>query len=241
MSNIRILLVEDEVVIADNLKFILEDLGYEVCRPVDKIEQAIEALNTEKPDLAILDINLKGKHDGIEIARYINTHHVIPFIFLTSNADKNTVDMAKSTNPAAYLVKPFSEEDIYATIEVAITNFTKANNQQHESNVLNSCFFVKQNHTFIKLRHEEIDYVKSEDKYLTIFCTPDRKYLVRMSLEQMLQQLPNTQFMQVHRSYIVNLSKLDAVNTVSVYIKHTEIPISRIHYQSLIGKMRTLS
>ena len=99
MVSLRVLIVEDEFIIANNLKLMLEDLGYHPLEPAMGKQEAIEMLKNNEVDLAILDINLSGKHEGIEIAKEINEKSHIPFIFLTSNADKETINEAKLTKP----------------------------------------------------------------------------------------------------------------------------------------------
>ncbi|MGB0806868.1 MAG: response regulator, partial [Salibacteraceae bacterium] len=95
-EKMKILVVEDEMVIAMNLTLILENLGYEVVGPASNFEEAIEELEVEVPDLAILDVNLEGVKSGIDVANHINDHYSIPFIYLTSNSDSVTVNSAKA-------------------------------------------------------------------------------------------------------------------------------------------------
>src|SRR5262249_24977554 len=120
---VRILIVEDELMVAANLAMILEDMGYEPYDAAGTKQEALDLLEKIKPDIAILDINLHGSPDGIEIGAYIRDHVQIPFIFLTSNSDKSTIESAKKVNPAAYLIKPFTDDDIFAAIEIAMANY----------------------------------------------------------------------------------------------------------------------
>ncbi|MBJ7428866.1 MAG: response regulator, partial [Bacteroidia bacterium] len=130
MEALKILIVEDEFIIASNLKLMLEDLGYAPYNPAGSKKEAMEALVKLEIDLVILDINLNGKHEGIEIANYIKDNLHIPFIFLTSNADKETINEAKNTLPKAYLIKPFTEEDIYSAIEMAMASLLHERNNE---------------------------------------------------------------------------------------------------------------
>jgi len=115
----QVLIVEDERAIAEDLKDILEDNGYEVVGIAHSYSKAVHLLKKNKVDIAILDIALKDKGNGIDVANHINETYHIPFIFLTSFADKATIQEVVMTKPAAYLVKPFSELDIPPALALA--------------------------------------------------------------------------------------------------------------------------
>lgn len=125
MSGIRVLLVEDEPLIAKNIAMYLNNHDYEVSAIAYDPDEALFQLKRNPPDLAILDINLEADRDGIELARYINEHNNIPFVFLTSYSDKDTLGRAKATNPYGYIVKPFNEKTLFATIEIALFNHAR--------------------------------------------------------------------------------------------------------------------
>ena len=128
MTGIRVLIIEDEPLIAKNIGMYLNNHDYEVAAFAYDVEEAMYQLKRQPPDFAIIDINLECDKDGIDIATYINQHNFIPFIFLTSYSDKDTLDRAKKTNPSGFIVKPFNEKTLYATIEIALSNHaTQAN------------------------------------------------------------------------------------------------------------------
>ena len=108
-KSINILIVEDNVLIADDMQMILEDMGYNVLANVTSYEKAVEVLKNESIDLALLDIQLATEKSGIDIGRYIRENLDIPFVFVTSNSDVETVNNAKNVKPNGYLVKPFQE------------------------------------------------------------------------------------------------------------------------------------
>lgn len=113
------LIVEDEAIIALDLKFHLEDLGYKVIAWVDSGEKALEVVEQDPPDLVFMDIILKGAMDGIEAANRIRFDKGIPVIFVTAYADQERLDRAKLTYPFGYLLKPFEDRDIKITIQMA--------------------------------------------------------------------------------------------------------------------------
>ncbi|MBK6379220.1 MAG: response regulator transcription factor [Chitinophagaceae bacterium] len=129
MSNkLKILIVEDEPVIAENISIYLDNNDFEVSAIAYDSDEAFLQLKNNTPDAAILDINLESDKDGIDVAAYINKEIQIPFLFLTSYSDKNTLDKAKQVKPSGYIVKPFNEKTLLASLEIAISNFASEKN-----------------------------------------------------------------------------------------------------------------
>lgn len=120
MTQSRILVVEDESIVALDIQDRLESLGYEVPATIASGEKAIEQAGLLRPDLVLMDIQLQGPMDGVEAANQIRQRFGIPIIYLTANADHPTVQRAKVTEPFGYLIKPFEERDLHTTIEVAL-------------------------------------------------------------------------------------------------------------------------
>ncbi|MEQ1743870.1 MAG: response regulator transcription factor [Saprospiraceae bacterium] len=130
MTTIRVLIVEDEPLIARNIAMYLRNHDYEVSGIAHDPEEALYQLKRNPPDFAILDINLEAELDGIHLGEHINRHCFIPFVYLTSYSDKATLDRAKQTSPFGFIVKPFNEKTLYATIEIALANHA-ANANRH--------------------------------------------------------------------------------------------------------------
>lgn len=122
MSKFRILIVEDEPVIAENISMYLDNNDFEVSAIAYDNLEAREQLHHNTPDAAILDINLGSDEDGIDIARHINDHFQLPYLFLTSYSDRDTLEKAKNVKPSGYIVKPFNEKTLLASLEIAISN-----------------------------------------------------------------------------------------------------------------------
>ena len=120
MTKARIIVVEDENIIANDLAMSLGDLGYEVTSVTGQGEDAVRRSGEERPDLVLMDIVLSGKMDGIEAADIIRTRLGIPVVYLSAHADPKTLDRAKHTQPSGYLIKPFSKEEVQSTIEMAL-------------------------------------------------------------------------------------------------------------------------
>jgi DNA-binding NarL/FixJ family response regulator len=130
MSKFRVLIVEDEPVIAENISMYLDNNDFEVSGIAYDGGEAIEQLQNNTPDAAILDINLESEEDGIDIANCINQKYQIPFLFLTSYSDKETLQRAKNVNPSGYIVKPFNERTLLASLEIAINNHAADNKRK---------------------------------------------------------------------------------------------------------------
>ncbi len=120
MKQARILVVEDEFIVAADIQTRLESLGYDVPTTVASGEKAVEKAGTLRPDLVLMDIQLKGFMDGVEAADQIRRRFGIPVIYLTANADHPTVQRAKVTEPFGYVIKPFEERELHTAIEVAL-------------------------------------------------------------------------------------------------------------------------
>jgi len=120
MKNTRILVVEDEAIVAMVIKKRLIELGYVVSGVAATGKDAINKVEGTFPDLVLMDIMLKGDMDGIEAAEEIRKRFSIPVIYLTAHSDEKTLERAKLTEPYGYILKPFTERDLSSNIEIAI-------------------------------------------------------------------------------------------------------------------------
>lgn len=120
MSPIKILVVEDEMIVAEDIAGRLKKMGYTVTATVPSGEEAIAKVAENKPDLVLMDIVLKGEMDGVTAAEKIRINTNIPTVFLTAYADDRTLERAKLTDPFGYIVKPFQQNDLRVTIEIAL-------------------------------------------------------------------------------------------------------------------------
>ncbi len=235
---INILIVEDNVLIADDMQMILEDMGYNVVANVTSYEKAVIALEKNTIDLALLDIQLATEKSGIDIGKHIRDKYDIPFVFVTSNSDKETLNQAKEVKPNGYLVKPFEEKDLYTTIEITMSNFeeseTKAESKKNKS-VLKKSIFVKDSHLYRKIIFKDILYIKSDNVYIEIYTT-GKTYVVRSTLKDFLKKLPQDDFLRTSKSYIINIRHVQAMNSRDVIIDDKMIPVSK-EFKPIIQEM----
>lgn len=240
MDQIKILVVEDEILIADSICDTLTCLGYSTLEPAINYTEAILSLEQELPHIAILDINLSGVKSGIDLAKVLNEKYQIPFIFLTSNADVETVDLAKKVKPQSYLVKPFTKEELYSAVEIALSNYSeKLDSLSNKENFNKSTLFIKENGMFIKIKFDEILYIKSDHVYIEIFLNTDKKHVIRTSLNDIISKLSDN-FIRIHRGYIINYDHIDQIHNNKLFICGEEFPIGRKYKDEILQKINMI-
>src|SRR5690606_646031 len=136
-----------------------------------------------------------GTKDGINLAQDIKDQFKMPFVFLTSHADKHTLERAKAVHPYGYLVKPFQEKDIHVAVEIALSNFANESNHQiHQAQeatfVLNDSFFIRTGTMLVKLRFNDIIYLEADANYTNVY-TREKRFVVRSVLKELEQKLIN--------------------------------------------------
>lgn len=231
-----ILIVEDEPIIANHIELVLTQAGYAVSHKVRSAAEAIEALAFQKPDLILLDVTIKGDTDGVELAHLINEKYPIPFIYLTSHFDESTVNRLKKTQPAGFVLKPFNEKELLTQISIAL--YPKAK-EPNVSTLEKDHIFVKYNNQWIKIPFQNICFAKADDNY-TLLHTPEKNYLLSYPLKKIEENLPLLQFFRIHKSFIINLQRIDSITDRSVIIKQHQIPIGRIYYDELMLKIHKM-
>lgn len=240
MRKIKILVVEDEIIIADNICVALRALGYETLEPALSYTEAMNRIQDEKPDIAILDIYLAGTKTGMDVARQIIDFYDFPFIFLTANSDLTTLNLAKELRPPAYLIKPFSKAELFTSIEIALHNFSKSIGKiDSEKVIIKNSFFIKEKGAYQKIIFDDILYLKSAHVYIEIIQINSQKLLIRSSLNDIISKL-DQRFIRIHRGYVVNLNYLEKIMIKSVKVKDVILPIGKKYHKNLIEKVKFL-
>ncbi len=242
----KILIVEDEMVIAANISLQLTELGYEVIGIVPRGEDALKQIETNTPDILLLDINLKGALDGIETAQAMQKTHNIPVIYLTANIDDAHFNRAKTTHPYGFIAKPFKKLDLQRTIELTISQITSEEKEPDkiepingESLILSDSIFVRHLNSMVKISINDVLYIEAERNYCRIH-SKNREYLLVMTLKDMDEKLPSKHFLRVHRSFIINISKIDEVANSHIVIGKKAIPISKSLKEELLKRLQTI-
>lgn len=241
MSVLKIGIVEDELVIARTILITLDELGYAHCGPAINYTEAIEMLEQNKPDLLLLDIQLSGKKDGIDVAQKVNELYQIPFIFLTANSDAETIDRAKKVKPHAYIVKPFSKEELFAAIEIAFSNFTGNRNtakpEQANAYHTKEYMFVRDGYAFKKIFFNQLLYLESDDNYVNLHLKSQKKIMVRSTVNDFIEQLDPKIFIRIHRRYVINIHLVDDIFPTEVTIQEIKIPVGKSFRESLFKSL----
>lgn len=209
----KILIVEDEVLISEHLKRMVQNLGYRALDICGDYEEAMELLKRETPDLAFLDIRMNGVDEGVEVAKHLRSID-IPFIFITSFSDKETLKKAVNQQPLGYVLKPFSKEDIQEQL-----NFL-------EEEITGKFLTIGSINNKERIAVKDIHWLKSENVYVEIQCA-NKLHVTRGKLNEIHDTLPNKLFVRIGQSHVVNLSHVTTVSSDSVFLGENEIPLSK--------------
>lgn len=232
---VRILLVEDEFVTLDLLRDYLEQSGYEVSGDAMSASEAIEVLERFDTDLAILDINIRGEHDGVWLANEIREHYNIPFIFLTAYSDVANVRRAAEAYPYGFVVKPFTEADVMAAVEVAIkqhererkAHSPKPVKRSHHALTAESSIYLKDALTYRKVLLSDILYIQAFKNYIEFSLINEQPVVLRSTLYKFMELLPKEVFRQIHRSFVVNMQHVELIGGDYVLVKNKSIPMGK--------------
>jgi DNA-binding LytR/AlgR family response regulator len=230
---LRILIIEDEVLIADTLRRYLEKYGYEVVGHAISYQEAVTLYESLLPDLCLVDIRLSGDKTGIDFAQFLHARTEAPlFVFLTSQLDRRHLDAAKATFPAAYLSKPIQKETLYTTIEIAVSNYEAQSQAKETIRLYNG-------RQYYQVPIEDIMYLRADHNYVHIELANHKAVLQRSSLRETLEQLPEGLFVQTHRSYAVNLRKVSSWDNDYLYVEDNAIPISRGRRKEVVDMLQS--
>jgi DNA-binding LytR/AlgR family response regulator len=242
----RIIVVEDEPIFANAIERIIDELGYDLVGMTDNSEEMLRFFMSLQPDLALMDIHIKGSMTGIEVAKKIaNSNYSIPIIFITSYAEKHIFDQAKEANPYAYIVKPIDEKLLQRTIELAVMRYAQPNHSEDKQVwkndiLVRKSLFVKTDNKLQKVEIEDILFIEVIDKYCEV-QTYKEKYLVRMTLKEIEERLPASDFVQIHRSTIVNANFIDNIDLKDNFLTLNErqFEISKRFRPNLLSRLNT--
>ena len=247
---INILVTEDEIIVRKDIERCLTNLGYNVVATADNGEDAIELALKHKPDLALMDIMIKGDMNGIAAAEEIKRNIDIPVVFLTAYADENTLNEAKMAEPHGYILKPFKDVDIQTAIEMALHKHSKEQELKLESDFLRSLaehkadadvIFVKNRSRLVRVKHEDLLFVEALKDYVVVH-TRQESYTIHSTMKEVEQQLNPRQFVRVHRSFIVNIDAVESIKYAMITMEgmEKEIPVGGSYKEILAQRINLL-
>lgn len=254
-EKINILIVEDESIVAMDLSTGLAHNGYNVTGIADNAVDARELFVQNEVDIVLMDINLIGEKDGVDTVVDLMKIKQRPVIYLTAFTDNATVERVKKTYPAAFLTKPYSIANVRIAIDLALNNFAALNEGQQSGKVIamqpandatsktdketilqiQDCIFIKQNYQFVKIRLSDILYVESDNNYVRII-TNSNLFVLRLSLNQLLEKIIFHQLVRIHRSYAVNIHAIKSFTEQDVLIGDKELPIGKNFKESFLKR-----
>ncbi|GHC42588.1 LytR/AlgR family response regulator transcription factor [Ulvibacter litoralis] len=229
MKALTIYIVEDEPLIAATVETALRKQGFKVVGDSDEYEEAITNIDKLSPDLVLVDIQLEGVKDGIDLAKQLDIRN-IPYLYLTSQTDPETIKRVKETHPLGYIVKPFTEAGLRSNIELAWHNFSLTD----EDFIL-----LKSEGRTHKINQSTITHLEAFDNYCYVFTTSNQ-YLVPHTLKHTSERLNLENFVKTHRSYWVNLNRITSTEKNTVYIGDIAIPLSSSNKEELMKKLELL-
>lgn len=208
-----------------------------------KKKDVFSYLASNHVDLLLLNTTLLSRGDGIDMARQICAQYAIPIIFIRDfGADSNLFWQAKQLMPYAYLSKPIDVLGLQYAIELTFMHFHQLGGSYNSDKLsLSNSYFVRIGNKLKRIKIDEIKWVMVEDKYSTIF-TNELHVPIKLPLKNIIQKLPKSDFLQIHRNYIINLNKINNIDVShnQLVIDEKTIPISRTYRDKLIGKLQML-
>lgn len=241
----KVLLVEDNNNLSENIGELLKIYGYEMLGTYESAEKLLDNIGELKPDLILVDIKLKGKKTGIELANELRSDLNVPIVFITSASGKDIIEKVRHIKPDGFIVKPFSKETLITTIELAIANFRNSPKSDQTTKLVksgnsNKEIFIRENGWLKKIKISDIHWIKAEGTYSHLFVD-GKQYTLRNTAKEILCKLDERNFLRVHKSYIINLEKIEAFNNSIIKIDESEIPIGRNYYKQLINLVNKIN
>ena len=234
-EKIKIGIVEDEIIIAKTIALYLTEIGYIVSFVANTFKSALSYLENCDTDLLLLDINLKSEKNGIELSELIKHQYQLPFIFLTANSDSYTIEQAKEKSPLAFILKPFTKDILFSTIEIAMNNYSHFTNNKTSTNEV---VYIKHGKKKKKIIINEICYIENDHIYLVIVLKDGSREITRSSFSDFLQKLPQNLFVQVSRSHIINLEYVHEIGKNYVIVNNEKINFSVENKKVLLNRLQ---
>jgi len=237
IKSLKILIVEDEILVAEDVATDLTEFGCSIVGVLSSGEECIEKINLLNPDVVVMDIRIQGKYDGIETAKIINQTKRIPVVYLTANSDQQTLNKVLSVFPSLFISKPYNKNDLFLAISV-FHQITDTNNEYNVSHV-SDAIFIKVVNQYKKIKLEDIIYIEAAGSYSKLI-TPKETLMVSNNLNYLQLNIKSSKFRRVHRSYIVNINCVDGFDNNKLLIGNSKIPISRQYLKEVMMSFKRL-
>jgi DNA-binding LytR/AlgR family response regulator len=223
----HILIVEDEAIVASDIQYSLQKLGFFVTGVAASGELALSMIKSSQPDLILMDIMLQGKLSGLDTAELIMKTYSIPIIFLTAYVDEVTLSRAKKCEPFGYIIKPFKEIQLQTAIEMALYKFKKEDDLIKERNLLysimdnskimNDMLFIKSENKIVKIKLADIYFIHTNQSEVVIY-TNNSEFKLHSSINE-LKEKTGELFIQLSDQYLINKEKVLRIDYPTIYFK----------------------
>lgn len=243
---LRILAVEDDPGQLLSLQTLLPLLGYALAGVAGSADEALRRFKELQPDLVLLDIHLTGPVDGISLAQQLVLQRPVPLIFLTSYPTQENFERARKMGPFAFLGKPYHPPLLGHSIELAMQHFAAAQGLPPDSSgamadgtVLLNGVFVRESGRLLKVPFDELLVAEADDSY-THLHTAGHKYTLRSSLRELEAKLPAGRFLRIHRSFLVQASRISAFAPHTVFVGEHRLPLGRAYRETVLAALPQL-
>ena len=240
MPEVKILIVENELLTAASMQMTLERAGYAISDSVQSGADALHSVRNNQPDVIIMDIHLDGHMDGISTARAIKKIIPVPLIFITQWQDEDLFRNALEAFPQNYLNKPFAGSALIHAVELALQKAAeeKAITALGQREMVTDSIFIPVNNASVRLLKNDILYLRAKGAYTEIHYEPADKtgeacHMVSLSSNHVVDQLAYPALIKVHRSCFINIHKIDKIQKSSVFIAGTEISVAKEYMTAL--------
>lgn len=243
----RILIVEDNRLLAAGLAELLEENGFEVPGMLVKGEEVLPWLTEHEVDAVIMDVRLKGQLTGIETVEAIKKTSQVPVIFLTAHEDAHTLSKVLNLRPSAFISKPYKEIDLLTAVRLATAPDTQVEVAESEDDDAGSGIpgvlvgkdfvYLRTKKQYERVPFADILYLRSDRSYTEVFLTKST-LVVSVPMGTLLEALPDNRFVRTHRSYAVNLSHITAFDREELQVGSHTVPLSAPHRKALLQLLK---
>jgi DNA-binding LytR/AlgR family response regulator len=248
--DIKVIILEDEFAIAEDIAAILTDAGYDVIGRFETAEDALEFTMSHEPDIVLVDIRLTGAHDGIHFVQELQKKSQVPTLYITANSDRATYERARATRPHAFLVKPFTKSNLLAAVDLALFHFSNFTSPQSIDRnipreldvapfIKNEFLFVRTNGKFKKINICELLFIEASGSYVHLQTLGER-FTLSYNLSHFQRKNPLPDLTRIHRSYVVNLLHVDSFDESSVSVKNHRLPLGDNYKSDFMERVRLL-
>lgn len=250
MEKLKFLVVEDPKAIAIDINARMKDMGYKITDIVSTAEKAYESIENNRPDIVLMDLNLRGKTNGFEAAAYIDENYELPVMFLTAKMDMKAIKQVADTKAYAFVGKPFNDEELKANAELAYARhnaWVELRKKRDlylslvDQNSVQEFLFVRADYRLNKIRLADVQYIEALKDYVMI-NTGENTYTTHATMKEMMRRLPMRDFVRVHRSYITRIDKIQSIKYPDLLLEGSNkiLPIGGLYRKELYRRLNML-